>query len=126
MGQEAKALVAEVGQIAAAFAWVALYSYVINPGQPAATYQAYAQTAAPWVSVIAGAPIFYLAARRFSEAVPTAIALFALFLIADGVIRLTSGGPDTSMLLFQAAASYLSKFFACWLGGVHAARRTLA
>jgi len=28
------ALIAEIGQIAAALGWVAIYSYLINPGQP--------------------------------------------------------------------------------------------
>ena len=47
-------LVAEIGQIAATFGWVAIYSYLINPGHPAATYEAYAQGAGPWVSIVAG------------------------------------------------------------------------
>ena len=116
-------VVAEVAQIAAAFGWVAVYSYVINPGQPVATYQAYAQSAAPWVSVIAGGPIFYFAARRFSDGVPTATALFVLFLVADVCIVILSGGPYPGLMLFQAAASYLTKLLACWLAGVHATSR---
>ena len=39
----AGALAAEIAQIAAAFVWVAIYSYLINPGQPLATYEAHAQ-----------------------------------------------------------------------------------
>ena len=118
------AVVAEVAQIAAAFGWVAVYSYFINPGQPVETYQAYAQAAVPWVAVVAGAPIFYAASRRFAGSVPMAMALFALFLIADGSVLVMSGGPYTGLLLFQAAASYVTKFPACWLGGLHATTRT--
>ena len=117
------AIIAEVAQIAAAFGWVAVYSYFINPGQPVETYQAYAQNAAPWVAVVAGVPIFYAAARRFAGSVPTAMALFALFLIADVSVFVMSGGPYTTLLLGQAAASYVTKLLACWLGGVHASKR---
>ena len=50
----AGALIAEITQIAAAFGCVAIYSYLINPGQPMATYEAHAQTSGPWVSILAG------------------------------------------------------------------------
>jgi hypothetical protein len=42
----AGALIAEITQIVAAFVWVAVYSYLINPGQPMATYEAHAQAPA--------------------------------------------------------------------------------
>jgi len=64
----AGALIAEIAQIAAAFGWVAIYSYLINPGQPMATYQAHAQASGPWVSLLAGAPIFYAASRWIAPA----------------------------------------------------------
>src|SRR6266576_2941159 len=75
----AGALIAEIAQIAAAFGWVAIYSYLINPGQPMATYQAHAQASGPWVSILAGAPIFYAASRWIARSRPTALALFAIF-----------------------------------------------
>src|SRR5258707_1032464 len=59
----AGALIAEITQIAAAFGWVAIYSYLINPGQPMATYQAHAQASGPWVSILAGAPPTQLTRR---------------------------------------------------------------
>jgi hypothetical protein len=71
----AGALIAEVGQIAAAFGWVAIYSSLVNPRQPMATYQAHAQASGPWVSIIAGAPIFYAASRWIARSLPTALAL---------------------------------------------------
>ena len=67
------ALIAEIAQIAAAFGWVALYSYVIHPGQSMATYQAHAQASGPWVSIVAGAPIFYAASRWIARSPPTAL-----------------------------------------------------
>ena len=75
----AGALIAEIAQIAAAFGWVAIYSYLINPGQPMATYEAHAQVSGPWVSLLAGAPIFYAASRWIARSRPTALALFGSF-----------------------------------------------
>src|SRR5262245_63285042 len=79
----AGALIAEITQIAAAFGWVAIYSYLINPGQPMATYEAHAQASGPWVSILAGMAIFYAASRWIAKSVPTAIALFGIFLTID-------------------------------------------
>jgi hypothetical protein len=115
-------LIAEVGQIAAAFGWVAIYSFLINPGLDAPAYQAYAQVASPWVAIIAGAPIFYAAARWIARNVPTALALFALFAVVDGALAVASGGPFTGLAMAQIALSYATKLVACWLGGTHAVR----
>lgn len=108
--------VAEVGQIAAAFGWVAFYSYVINPGHDVATYQDYAQVAGPWVSIVAGAPIFFAAARWIARSVPTALALYVIFVVVDGGLLALSGGQFTTLMLGQIAASYGTKLLACWLG----------
>ena len=85
----AGALIAEITQIAAAFGWVAIYSYLINPGQPMATYQAHAQASGPWVSILAGGPIFYAASRWIARSTPSALALFAIFLVIDGALHTT-------------------------------------
>ena len=90
----AGALIAEITQIAAAFGWVAIYSYFINPGQPMATYQAHAQASGPWVSILAGAPIFYAASRWIAKSRPTALALFAIFLVIDGALLVGIGKLD--------------------------------
>lgn len=113
-------LVAEIGQIAATFAWVAFYSYTINTGQPKEAYQAYALVAGPWVSIFAGAPIFYAAARWIARDVQTALALFVIFALVDGALIVMSGGPFTALALGQIATSYGTKLLACWLGGKHA------
>ena len=51
----------EIVMIAAAFAWVAIYSHVLRPGQSLATYQAYAREASPIVSLVVGIPAFFAA-----------------------------------------------------------------
>lgn len=115
----AGALIAEITQIAAAFGWVAIYSYLINPGQPMATYQAHAQASGPWVSILAGAPIFYAASRWIARSRPTALALFGIFLVIDGALLVGMMESWTGAPLLLIGLSYLSKLCACALGGRH-------
>ena len=121
---------AEVGQIAATVAWVAFYSYLVHPGETPAFYQRHAQAAGPWVSLVAGTPIFYLVCRWIgsrvpSRAWPTAMALFALFVVVDGALMFFAG-PLSPRILGFMAASYLLKLVACHLGGRSAARSEVA
>jgi hypothetical protein len=123
-------LMAEVAQIAATFAWVALYSYLVHPGETSAFYQRHAHAAGPWVSLLAGTPIFYLVCRWIgsrtpSRAWPTAMALFALFALVDFALIFAAGTPSSRILGF-VAASYLLKLLACHLGGRSAAPREVA
>ena len=113
------ALIAEIAQIAAAFGWVAIYSYFIDPGQPIATYQAHAQASGTWVSILAGAPIFYAASRWIARSRHTALALFAIFLVIDGalLVGMTESWTGAPVVLF--GLSYLTKLGACALGGRH-------
>jgi hypothetical protein len=112
-------LTGQIAQIAASFGWVAIYSYLINPGQPLATYQAHAQASGVWVSILAGAPIFYAASRWIARSPPTALALFAIFAAIDsallvGMVETWSGFPFVAVGL-----SYVTKLVACALGGRH-------
>jgi hypothetical protein len=123
-------LLAEVAQIAAAFAWVALYSYLIHPGETPAFYQRYAELTGPWVSVLAGTPIFYLVCRWIgaripARAWPTAMALFGFFVLLDLPLALSAGTPSPRLAGF-IAASYLLKLLACHLAGRSAARNEVA
>ena len=113
----AGALIAEVAQIAAAFGWVAIYSYLINPGQPMATYEAHAQASGVWVSIIAGAPIFYAASRWIARSRPTALALFAVFFVIDGALLVGMMENWTAAAVVVIGLSYLTKLCACALGG---------
>jgi hypothetical protein len=113
----AGALIAEVALIAAAFGWVAIYSYLINPGQPLATYQAHAQASGTWVSIFAGAPIFYAASRWIARSRPTALALFGIFAVIDGGLLVVMMESWTDAPLVLIGLSYLTKLGACALGG---------
>jgi len=117
------ALIAEIAQIAAAFVWVAIYSYLVNPGQPMATYQAHAQVSGPWVSLIAGAPIFYAASRWIARSRPTALVLFAIFFVIDGALLVGMTDNWTGAPFVLIGLSYLTKLGACALGGAHGESR---
>ena len=113
----AGALVAEIAQIAAAFGWVAVYSYLINPGQPMAAYEAHAQASGPWVSLLAGAPIFYAASRWIAKSPPTALALCAIFFVIDASLLVGMMESWTDAPIVLIGLSYLTKLVACALGG---------
>ena len=115
----AGAVIAEISRIAAAFGWVAIYSYLINPGQPMATYEAHAQASGPWVSIIAGAPIFYAASRWIARSRPTALALFVILIVIDGALLVGMMESWTAAAVVLIGLSYLTKLCACELGGRH-------
>ena len=117
----AGALIAEVAQIAAAFGWVAFYSYVIDPGQPVDVYEAHARRSGPLVSIVAGFPIFYAASRWIARSGPTAAALFGVFLLMDSALLLMMTGDDIPFGI--VGVSFVTKLVACVLGGRHAAPR---
>lgn len=112
-------IIAEVAIIAAAFAWVAIYSYLINPGQPVSSYEAYAAVASPWVSIIAGIPIFYLVSYFIARTSATALLLYGLFLLIDLSLFLLVD-TQAPLPLLQIILSHLSKLAASYFGGKRA------
>lgn len=111
------AIGAEAATIACAIGWVAIYSHLINAGQPLEHYQAYAQQSAPWVAVIAGAPIFYAAGRWIARTRASALALFGVYLLLDASLIALSGEPVERLPFGFIAASWLTKLIACYWGG---------
>jgi hypothetical protein len=117
------ALLAEVAQVIAAVLWVAIYSHVLNPGQPMTVYEQHAQASGPRVSIIAGFPIFYFASRWIARSLPTALALFGVFLTLDLLLLLLMGGRSAIAILWLIGLSYATKLLACYLGGQHGSRQ---
>lgn len=107
-------LVAEVALFGAAFLWVAVYSHLIAPGQDPAAYRQYAQVASPWVSVVAGVPLFY-ALGRWLRSRAAAVWLYALYLAFDAALLagLPTPGPVPWALV---AASWATKLGAVLAG----------
>ena len=123
------ALAAESVLIAAAFAWVAIYSHFLHPGESLAFYQQYAQMASLWVSLFAGIPVFYLACRWIgsrtpTRAWPTAITIFGIYFLMDAPFVLLVDNP--ALTHWFAAINYPAKFLACYFGGISAARGEVA
>ena len=117
------ALLAEVTQVIAAVLWVAIYSHVLHPGQPMTVYEQHAQASGPWVSIIAGFPIFYFASRWIARSIPTALALFGVFLTIDVFLLLLTGGQSAIAIMWLIGLSYATKLLACYLGGRHGLRQ---
>lgn len=117
------ALLAEVALVIASVVWVAIYSYVINPGQPMAVYEQHAQASGPWVSLIAGFPIFYLASRLIAKSLPAALALFGIFLTLDVLLLLLIDAQAARSILWLIVANFSTKLLACYFGGLHGSRQ---
>lgn len=101
--------------------WV--YSTLVAPGKPVAAYEQFAQTAGPWVSVVAGPVITYLVVRRWTRsldarnALRMAIWIMAMYLLVD-IAVLAGNQPEISVWGF-AAVSAAGRCLGAWL----AARR---
>jgi hypothetical protein len=114
------ALLVMAPNVAAAFGAVAIYSIFIAPGHDVSFYESAAQHIAPWSSIAAGIPLFFLAALWFSWRRPgrngymfAATSAFFYAAIDLSTIVLSGGlfllGPIV-------AASILSKLAAALLG----------
>lgn len=122
----AGALGAEVILVIAAFTWVAVYSYLIHPGEPAEFYQRYALGSSPWVAVIAGVPVFYLICRMIrarvpDKAGPTAIGLCGIYLLLE--VPFVFLGSNPLMPSWLPFAGYAAKGVASYLGVMGSGRR---
>ena len=116
----ATVLAVEVALVLSAFAWVAIYSYLIHPGEPAAYYESHARFASPIVSVVAGIPLLFFTCRWAARRAGTrAVAMslwiwFILFLID---LALILPGEATAYLWTMVGLSHATKFLAAFLGG---------
>ncbi|MGH9832445.1 MAG: hypothetical protein ACREBD_33025 [Blastocatellia bacterium] len=122
------ALLVMAVNIAVSVLYMVVYGYFINPGQPEQHYQEHVRIAAPYSSIIAGAPLFYLAGRWLTRRWETGFRLKAALLIwlVYALIDLAVLGASgfTRRLAIFAAISLATKFGAAYLGGVAASRRS--
>jgi hypothetical protein len=114
-------LLAEVSMIVISVLCVAVYSYAIHTGESQAFYDAFAMESGPWVSLIAGGPVFFLLARWIrrragAAAFRTAMTQCALYFGIEAVVLLSwPGGIPTAILPVVIVAS-LVKVAAAWIG----------
>lgn len=107
--------------------YVVVYSFLIDPGHDEAYYQAHAQIAAPYSSIIAGIPLMFLAGRwlggKFSKgkSVKAALLMWFVYFLLDFAIVAAAGALAQIALLF--AISFSTKLGAAFLGGLSAQNR---
>ncbi|MBL8173151.1 MAG: hypothetical protein JNK48_00690 [Bryobacterales bacterium] len=108
-------LAAEIALIAAAFAWVAFYSYLIDTGHEAGYYRAYAKAASPYVSLFTGLPFFYAACRFIApRARYAAYGVFAVYCAIEIPVLATNDISHLPGWFFPV--NFASKFLGCYLG----------
>jgi len=113
--------------IVISFAMVWAYSTFVSPGQTLSHYEAFATTAAPIGSVIAGIPLMLLAGHLLGKGRDRRGALFAagaaalFYILLDSTILI--GAHAGGQIWFWAALSHATKLAAALGGAALAARR---
>lgn len=109
------ALGALIVLVAAAFAWVAIYSHLIEPGHDVAYYRQYAQQASPWVALTLGMPVYFAACRWITRTRKAALAVFGVHCLIEIPMLATS---DLSHLpAWFVPLNFALKFAGCYFGG---------
>lgn len=102
------------------FLEVAVYSYLINPGQEKSVYDAHAEVSAPYISGIFGFIVFFLVARHwkkkeYSNVFKLAI-LYPLIYVLLDIIIITAAGVKWSDFILIFAIANTAKFLGSYLG----------
>lgn len=123
-------LLAEVTLIGLSILCVAVYSYAIHTGETAEFYNAFAKVSAPWVSLLAGGPVFFLLARWIrrrapSAALGTAMAMVGLYIAIESTFLVLVPGDISTVLPF-AIGGFVIKAAGAWLGAGGLGARAVA
>ena len=124
------ALLAEFTLIALSILCVAVYSYTIRTGETQEFYSAFAKASGPWVSLIAGGPVFFLLARWIrrrasSAALGTAMAMVGLYIAIEVAFLLLWPG-DSGLTIPFVIGLFGLKAAGAWLGAGGLAARASA
>lgn len=122
-------LLAEFTLIALSIVCVAVYSYAIHTGETPEFYGEFASASGPWVSLLAGGPVFFLIARWIrrrapAAAVGTVLAMVGLYLAIEIAVLLLWPGDSSGTLPFMIGGLVL-KGAGAWLGVGGIATRAL-
>ena len=126
----AATLVVMIANVAISFGVVWVYSTFLDPGQPFTRYEAFAATAAPISSVIAGIPLMLVAGYLLAKGRPRRGALLAagsaalLYILLDLAILL--GAQASGSVWGWAALSHATKILSALAGAGLRAVRTPA
>lgn len=105
--------------VAISFLYVAVYAYLIDPGHEKAYYEAHAQIAAPYCSIVAGIPLFFLVG--WWVGMQPALIVCAVYALVD-IVAYAATGPTLRMGAF-VAVSLLTKLGSAYLGALVAGGR---
>jgi len=113
-------LLAEITLITLSIICVAVYSYAIHTGETPEFYGEFAKASGPWVSLIAGGPVFFLIARWIrrrapSAALGTAMAQAGFYLAIEITVLLLWPGNVAATLPF-VIGGFVLKLVGAWLG----------
>jgi hypothetical protein len=123
------ALIVLIGNIGIHILYMVAYSYLINPGQDVAHYQAHAQYTGPYSSIIAGIPLMFLVCwwigKKFAaeSSVTAALQVWLVYFLIDLTVVVLAGGLGGMSLLL--VISHATKFAAAYLGGIAARKQVL-
>lgn len=116
-------LLAEITLIALSIICVAVYSYAIHTGETQEFYGAFARVSGPWVSLIAGGPVFFLIARWIRRRAPTAalgtaMAMSGFYIAIEVAVLLLWTGDSSAKLatLPFVIGGFVLKVAGAWLG----------
>ena len=123
-------VLAQITMIALSILCVAVYSYAIHTGETPEFYGEFAKVSGPWVSLIAGGPVFFLIARWIrrrapSAALGTAMAMAGLYLAIEIAVLLLWPGDSSGTMPFMIGG-FVLKVAGAWLGAGGIARRALS
>lgn len=104
--------------VAFTFLYMVLYGHVIDPGHEQAYYEAHAQIAAPYCSIVAGMPIMFFVGWWLG--IRESLIVWLLYTVIDLGIVIALGHAGKLGVL--VAASVLTKLGAAWLGALFAQR----
>lgn len=110
----------EIALVLSAVAWVAIYSYLINPGHDLVYYQNHAEFASAIVSVVVGMPYLFFACRWVGRKAGTravAMGLWIWFILFIVDVLLLSIGGATAYIWAMASISHVTKMLAAYFGG---------
>ena len=114
------AILTMVTLVIISFLEVAVYSYLINPGQEQSVYEAHANSSAPYISGIFGFIVFFLIVRywkkkEYPDVFKLAI-LFPLIYVLLDIIIITAAGVKWSDFFLIFAIANAAKFLGSILG----------
>jgi len=112
--------------VAMVFVYMVVYGHLINPGHPNEYYQEHVKIAAPYCSIVAGMPLFFLAGLWVAGwwegqgGVKAALVMWLAYTIIDLAVSLAMGlaAAMTPKLAVLVASSHLTKLAAVYLGAL--------